>query len=623
MKGDMMQKAVCLLLAGALAWVMPTYSSASELPPVFSASGENSRQAGTGEPLAEELRALEKSFAGRFGFMAKNLRTGEVIAWRAEEKFPTASLIKLPVMVEYFYQAAAGRLDPLQKVILAPAEVRGGSGLLQLFAPGPEVRLIDAVLLMIVVSDNSATNLVIDALGSTHAEKLAAVNGRMAALGLENTRLLNRLMAWGTKTDSSESIRYGVGVSTPADMLLLLEKLYHGDLADSLSNKKMIEILGAQLNDSAIPRFLPVETDNILVAHKTGGVTGVATDAGLVLSEKADLAIAAFTEQGPDRRDSADNQMKTAIARAARLAWNHFTGDSALERPFLTSVDWNAFPGGEWARIFLSNAPYPHPSRQEGWHYQDKYFPRDPHYIDSSAVIVIPEGFKPRNGAVDLIVHFHGWNNDDLGVLERYQLPQQLAASRRNAVLVLAQGPWRAQDSGGGKMEEEGGCKRMIEEILAVLRAEHRIGAEERLGKVIVSAHSGGYRPAIYAVSRGGLQKEISEVFLFDAFYALTEELIPWLKLDKKHRLRSVYTEHLAGENAAFRELLRTHRLRFAEAAPRDASGQQAEVADERAERTKKLSALFEPTAECHSCVIIGRFQRWLEASSLGEIEQK
>ncbi len=66
MKGDMMQKAVCLLLAGALAWVMPTYSSASELPPVFSASGENSRQAGTGEPLAEELRALEKSFAGRF-----------------------------------------------------------------------------------------------------------------------------------------------------------------------------------------------------------------------------------------------------------------------------------------------------------------------------------------------------------------------------------------------------------------------------------------------------------------------------------------------------------------------------------------------------------------------------
>lgn len=63
-------------------------------------------------------------------------------------------------------------------------------------------------------------------------------------------------------------------------------------------------------------------------------------------------------------------------------------------------------------------------------------------------MIVIPEGFKPKNGAVDLVVHFHGWNNDNLGVLEKYRLPQQLAASRRNAVLVLTQGPWHAQDSG-------------------------------------------------------------------------------------------------------------------------------------------------------------------------------
>ncbi len=622
MKGDMMQKAVCLLLAWALVWAMPAHAGESEPPPAFSACAGHSRQAGAEEPLAEELRALEKSFGGRFGFMAKNLRTGEVIAWKAEDKFPTASLIKLPVMVEYFYQAAAGRLDPLQKVTLAPGEVRGGSGLLQLFAPGPEVRLIDAVLLMIVVSDNSATNLVIDALGTTHAEKLAAVNERMAALGLRNTRLLNRLMAWKTKTDSSESIRYGVGVSTPADMVLLLEKLHRGELADSLSSRKMIDILGAQLYDSAIPRFLPVEAENILVAHKTGGVTGVATDAGLVLSAKADLAIAAFTEQGPDRRDSADNQMKVVIARAARLAWNHFTGDAGLERPFLTSIDWNGFPGGEWARIFLRNAPYPHPSRAEGWRYQEHFYARDPHYTDSSAVIVIPEGFKPKNGAVDLVVHFHGWNNGNLGVLEKYRLPQQLAASRRNAVLVLTQGPWHAQDSGGGSMEDEGGFKRMVEEILEVMRDERRIGAEDRLGRVIVSAHSGGYRPAVYAVSRGGLGAHISELFLFDAFYSLTEELIPWLKADKKHLLRSVYTEHLAGEHAAFQELLRTNRLRFVEEAPRDDSGQVADAPGMRAAAPRGLSALFEPTAESHSGVIFNRFERWLESSALGEIER-
>ncbi|HNW58308.1 MAG TPA: class A beta-lactamase-related serine hydrolase [bacterium] len=560
------------------------------------------------EEVMQSLRDLEKSFSGRFGFMAKNLRTGEVIAWNTETRFPTASVIKLPVMVEYFYQVAAGRLDPLQKVTLAPEERRGGSGLLQFFTPGAEVRLADAVLLMIVVSDNSATNLVIDALGQSHAEKLAAVNERMAALGLKNTRLLNRLMAYATKTDSSESIRYGVGVSTPADMVLLLEKLYHGELADSLSSRRMIGILQEQFYDSAIPRLLPFESaHNLVVAHKTGGVTGVSNDVGLVLSDEADFAIAAFTEQAPDRRDNADNQATLAVARAARLAWNHFTGNQGMERPFATSIDWNAFPGGEWARIFLRNAPYPHPSRQEGWHYQENFFPRDPHYIDSSAVIVIPEGFKPHQGAVDLIVHFHGWNNDDLGVLEQFHLPQQLAASHKNAILVLAQGPWHAQDSGGGKMEEEGGFRRMVEEILAVLRAERRIPGEAQLGKVIVSAHSGGYRPAIYAVSRGGLQKEISEVFLFDAFYALTEELIPWLKADKHHLLRSVYTEHLAGEHTAFKALLKENHLAW----------QEAPAGSMPVQPVKGKRVLLEQAPECHSCVIFHRFQRWLESSAL------
>jgi beta-lactamase class A len=570
-------------------------------------SQESSKPIRQGEELNQQLRDLEKSFAGRFGFMAKNLRTGEVIAYNAENKFPTASVIKLPVMVEYFYQVAAGRVDPLQKVKLTAAERRGGSGLLQFFAPEPEMRLSDAVLLMIAVSDNSATNLVIDALGEAHAQKLAAVNDRMAALGLMNTRLLNRLMAYETKTDSSESIRYGVGVSTPADMLLLLEKMYQGDLADSISSKKMIEILGTQLYESAIPRFLPVESlRNLTLAHKTGGVTGVSADVGLVLSDQADLAIAAFAEQAPDRRDNVDNQATRAIARAARLAWNHFTGMEGLERPFVTGVDWNWFPGGEWARIFLRHAPYPHPSRQEGWRYQDKVFPRDPHYVDSSAVIIVPEGFRPEKGRVDLVVHFHGWGNDDLGVLEQFQLPQQLVASHKNALLVLAQGPWHAQDSGGGKMEDEGGFKRMVEEIIAAMQSEGRLDEEVCLGKVIVSAHSGGYRPAIYAVSCGGLQAEISELFLFDAFYGLTEELIPWLKADKSHRLRSVYTAHLAPEHETFKVLLRRNHLGFAKGLePGPGKGPRI---------------VLEPTSECHSCVIFHRFQRWLAASTLTDI---
>ena len=561
--------------------------------------------------LTMELAALEKSFSGRFGFMAKNLGTGEVIAWKADEKFPTASVIKLPVMVEFFCQVAQGRLDPMRKVILAGPERRGGSGVLQFFTPEPELRLADAVLLMIVLSDNSATNLVIDALGETHAQKLAAVNGRMASLGLRNTRLLNRLMAWSTKTDSSESIRYGVGVSTPADMVLLLEQIWRRQLADSLGCARMIDILGEQLYDSSIPRFLPAATENNLrIAHKTGSVTGVAVDVGLVLSPRADFAIAAFTEQAPDRRGSILNQADLAIARAARLAWNRFTGDSGSEPPMVTSIDWNSFPGGEWTRVLLKNSPFPHPSRQAGHDYQGRHYPADPHYSDSSAVIIIPEGYQPANGKVDLIVHFHGWKNDNLTAMERFRLPQQLAASRRNAILVLPQGPWHAEDSSGGRMEEEGGFGRMIAEIIGVLQSEGRIGKAAQLGQVAVSAHSGGYRPAIRAISRGGLGAQISTLFLFDALYGLSEELIPWLKADKRHRLFSTYTEHLRPEHEDFEKVLRQNRLRFAVRPP--LSRQRLGAAD---------CVLIEPAAECHDCVMTGRLQRWLEQSSLEPIK--
>ncbi len=548
-----------------------------------------------------QLHEWEKSFGGRIGFMAKNLDTGETIAYRADEKFPTASVIKLPVMVEYFYQVAEGRLSPTQKVLLPDSLKVGGSGLFQYFDGTTEQKLIDAVLLMIVVSDNSATNMVIDALGQTLPEKLNAINGRMRSHGLQNTRLRNRLMAWKTKTDSSESIRYGVGVSTAADMVLLLEKMHRGQLVDSSASKKMTEILSRQFYNDLLPRYLPFEKHpDITVAHKTGSVTGVQADVGLVLAKKLNMAIAVFSEQAQDRRDGPDNLQTEAIARACRLAWNHFTGESGYDRPFITSVDWTSLPGGQWTRVYLKNAPFPHTSRLNGWVYKDQTFPFDPHYSDSSVVIMVPNDFHDVAHKVDVIVHFHGWQNDVLGVLEKYRMAQQLIASRKNAVLVLAQGPYRSSDSGGGKMEEEGGFKRLVQEVVDLLHKEKKT-ATLQIGRVIVTAHSGGYRPAIYSVSRGGLQDHISEVYLFDAFYALTEELIPWLKSDKHHFLRSIYTEHLAAEHQDFISLLKKNKLSWS------------------AGLAKKQRIVLTPTQVCHDCVIQATFLEWLKASSLSD----
>ncbi|OQX95435.1 hypothetical protein B6I21_05430 [candidate division KSB1 bacterium 4572_119] len=548
-----------------------------------------------------EIRRLEKYTGGRIGVMAKNLGSGEIVSYRADEKFPTASVIKVPVMVEYFYQVKEGKLNPTQKIVLADSNKWGGSGLFQYFQGTTYQQLIDAVLMMITISDNTATNMVIDVLGKTHLEKLEAVNERMKKLGLKNTRLLNKLMSWETKTDSPESIRYGVGVSTPADMVNLLEQMATFQLVDSTSSKGMISILEKQEYNTIIPRLLPFEiTPGLRVAHKSGSVTGVRNDVGLIHSSKANIALAIFIEQSLDRKSGPENEAYLAAAKISRLVWNYFTGNTGFKRTFVTSTDWNSFPGGEWTKVALRNSPYPHFSRENGYQYKEKMFPVDPHYSDSSAVIIIPDGFNETEDGTNLIVHFHGWNNDVLKVMEKFNMIQQLIRSQKNAILVLAQGPYRASDSGGGKMEDDGGLKRYVKEILELLQNEKRIQTI-KLNKLIITAHSGGYRPAILSVANGGLQSQINEVYLFDAFYALTDQLIPWLTINKKNKLRSIYTDHLALEHKEFRRLLKKEGLKFSD----------------KFSRKNQISLIH--TNAGHSEVIEGTFFEWLKGSCLEE----
>lgn len=454
-------------------------------------------------------------------------------------------------------------------------------------------------------------SLIVWSVGAPHEQKLAAVNERMISLGLKNTRLLNKLMSWTTKKNTPESLRYGIGVSTPADMVLLLEKMYRSELVDSSASREMIEVMSHQQWNSMIPRLLSWETEpELKVAHKTGSVTGVRVDVGLVFSPRTDFAIAVFCDKVRDLRDSEDNLAELAVAQAARLCWNYLTGDSTLTRPFFTAVDWQHFPAGEWARLYLHNAPFPHASRDSGYTYVGsssdastrKFFPRHPHYDDSTAIVIIPKGYHVVNGGNDLIIHFHGWWNDVDSVMEKFGLVQQLVESRKNAILVLVQGPYRAPDSHGGKMEAVGGFRRLVEEILTVLKAEKKIDSEN-IGRIIISAHSGGYRPAVYAVANGGLAGHIREVFLFDAFYSEYEKFLPWLKQNNANRLRSIYTEHLAAEHRDFIKLLKKEKLNY-----EDRLSAEAQI-------------VLLPTAICHNCVMEGNFQKWLEVSGLAPIE--
>jgi hypothetical protein len=187
------------------------------------------------------------------------------------------------------------------------------------------------------------------------------------------------------------------------------------------------------------------------------------------------------------------------------------------------------------------SAPFPHPMRTEGHRYGDKFFSAAEHYQDSTVAMFIPKNFRPHR-KIDFVVHFHGWGNNVTNALRKYQLPEQFAASGKNAILIVPQGPLNASDSFGGKLEDPDGFKRFIDEALETLRADGVIDKGEA-GRIILSGHSGGYEVISAILARGGMTANVREVWLFDALYAKTERFVLWFD-HHPGRFIDLYTEH-------------------------------------------------------------------------------
>jgi hypothetical protein len=198
---------------------------------------------------------------------------------------------------------------------------------------------------------------------------------------------------------------------------------------------------------------------------------------------------------------------------------------------------------GELILTQFVSAPFPHPQRAEGHEYKDQFYSARDHYSDNTVALFIPKGFN-ETGAIDLVVHFHGWRNNVAGVLKHYQLIEQLTASGRNAVLVVPQGPKDAADSFGGKLEDPDGFKRFMAEVTATLRQKSALQRKDfTLGKIVLSGHSGGYQVIASILDHGGLTEHIQEVWLFDALYAQTDKFLAWTDR-RQGRLIDIYTEH-------------------------------------------------------------------------------
>jgi beta-lactamase class A len=282
------------------------------------------------------VREVAERFSGDLGVFAKHLGTGETVAWNADARFPTASVIKVAIMVEAFDQISRGALAADGMVRVRDAAKVGGSGVARELHDGAELTVRDLIRLMIVVSDNTATNLLLERVG------VASVNARLAAYGLKDTRLFRPTFGKRAEVDPELEREFGLGMSTPREMASLLEMIATGRAVNRSASAEMCAILEAQQDGRMLPRRLPFEIREIVVGNKTGtdeeklpdvsGTRGhVRADVGIVRVDGVTYVVAIFARRVKDRSWMADNAALVAGAEISRIIFDRFTRDSTRQ----------------------------------------------------------------------------------------------------------------------------------------------------------------------------------------------------------------------------------------------------------------------------------------------------
>ncbi len=271
-------------------------------------------QTATEVQLQQRLEPLANAHAGDVSVSVRVLDEANNVTsqwhYHGQRVMPTASLIKLPVMLEAYRQAAAGEVSLDDMLTLKAEDQVPGSGILSdHFSAGLSLSLRDAIRLMIRYSDNTATNLVVDQIGLSSTAKT------MAELGWPETQLHSKVFRRETSIAPQRSELYGLGSTTAEDMTDLLVRLERGELVSPEACQAMLEHLLTCDDTSKLPRDLP---DGFKVAHKTGSVNRSRTAAGVVSGPGVKFAICVLTDKNEDTSWSDDNAAQVLIGKMAR-----------------------------------------------------------------------------------------------------------------------------------------------------------------------------------------------------------------------------------------------------------------------------------------------------------------
>ena len=277
----------------------------------------------TAASAQDRVKEMASQFSGKVSIYAKNLNTGATYDLNGSNRVNTASTVKLPILIAVFTLEHAGKVHWTDTSELSKENKVAGSGVLQEMSDGTRVPLRDLIRYMMLLSDNTATNLVLDHVPGND------VNAVMAKLGIENTRSLRKILRGSTPEGVSDAGRnpvnakFGIGVATPRDMVSLLERLYRGEVVSKEASAEMLGIMKKQLWRDGMPRRF--DSAGIEVADKPGALDHLRSDVGIVYSKAGPVAIAITCDEMPKPDWSPENPGYLFIADASRLIVEELT----------------------------------------------------------------------------------------------------------------------------------------------------------------------------------------------------------------------------------------------------------------------------------------------------------
>jgi beta-lactamase class A len=273
---------------------------------------------------------LERVVAGHHGVMGlslKNLKTGEQLAINGDEPFPTASTIKLAVMCAVFDELSspssrfksyydARKYDDSTSI--------SGSGFIQRFKNGTNIEIKELLHFMITVSDNTGTNMLVEALGG-----LQPVNDWLMNHGFKTTRMASTVggkIIWDPKMRET----WGLGVTTPNEMRRLCEMILNGKAGTTSATDEMLRLLGHQYFDGGIAAEVPPV---VWVGSKSGALNRSRSDNAIVASPNGMYILSIYTRENQDSSWKNSNEADTNIRKVSRLVYKHYNPKSPWTRP--------------------------------------------------------------------------------------------------------------------------------------------------------------------------------------------------------------------------------------------------------------------------------------------------